>query len=116
MWRFLGDLLGSYVDWATDPDQNVFMAMVRILGPLLLVMVVIWVGISWASDYYEDRYPCLEYKAVWVPEYESTTYIKVGDVMVPSTTTYPAHWEQQCQKRGKKKYGDLRAPYAKIPE
>lgn len=80
------------------------------------ILVAIAGGVLW----YEDRYPCVKYEAVWVKEW---TEIQVhqhscGDGCNFTTVipiTHPAHWEQSCSIRGDKRNGDKRAAFAPIP-
>jgi len=96
-----------------NPDWDWIIAPVAIAGVIILVLVFMW---------YDRRYPCIEYRAVWVAEWvemQRNEIACVGENCTPTVffvpITHPAHWEQRCQKRGDREKGDVEAPHAPIP-
>lgn len=65
--------------------------------PVLFVVAFIVVGVVLLFREYDKTHACLEYKNQWVEEY---SYINTGQKHMP-TVTVPAHWAEECVKRGK---------------
>ncbi len=92
-------------------DWDWIIAPIAISSVIILVLVALW---------YDRRYPCIQYQAVWVPERVEIDQqeIPCGDncttvLVIP--IRHPAHWEQRCIKRGDREKGDVEAPHAPIP-
>ena len=96
-------------------DRDDWAIVAGIVGVLALVA-----GIVSLIVWYEGRYPCQEYNAVYHESYTSfeTTTQSCGKHCVHTITVpryHPAWWEQRCMRRGDSTKGDVQAAYAPIP-
>lgn len=76
---------GDILDWAEDSLLRILLVL---LVPAAAILFLVWFFVS----QYQERHPCLAYSQP-VPV---TTYIKVGDVLVPIV-----NMEKVCLERAK---------------
>jgi hypothetical protein len=88
------------------------------IGGVLAVLVIC--GFVGLLVWYDWRYPCIQYRPKWVPQWTEIRTIhhdcgKGCSFVTIIPIDHPAHWEQECLARGDRHKGDVEAASAPIP-